>query len=129
MFQLSQRKIILLSLIVCLLGASVLQTSACFAASAQATSASTSSINPKVLSLALKAHHKAHRMGVARKPLLTIIDYSLPSTKPRLWVMDVATTENYLSHLMSLMVKTQARIWHNIFQTNPAVCNPVLACL
>lgn len=64
--------------------------------------ANTRGINPQVLSLALKAHQKAQRMGVARKPLLTIIDYSLPSTKPRLWVMDVATKKiiyhTYVAH-------------------------------
>lgn len=46
------------------------------------------SINPKVLELALKAHSKAHSLGLAKKQLITIIDYSLPSTKPRLWVFD-----------------------------------------
>ncbi|MFI4938509.1 MAG: murein L,D-transpeptidase catalytic domain family protein [Candidatus Berkiellales bacterium] len=47
-------------------------------------------INPRVLELALAAQQKAQAMGVTSKPILTIIDYSLPATKPRLWVVDVA---------------------------------------
>uniref|UniRef100_A0A0Q9YJ92 L,D-transpeptidase catalytic domain n=1 Tax=Candidatus Berkiella aquae TaxID=295108 RepID=A0A0Q9YJ92_9GAMM len=46
-------------------------------------------INPKVLNLALKAHRKAHTMGIPRKQFLTVIDYSLPSTSRRLWVLDM----------------------------------------
>lgn len=47
------------------------------------------SLNPRVLKLALKAHQKAHSMGLAQKSLMTIIDYSLPSTQRRLWVVDM----------------------------------------
>lgn len=47
-------------------------------------------INPRVLELAIKAQQKALNMGIAQKPTLTIIDYSLPSTQKRLWVVDVA---------------------------------------
>ncbi len=45
--------------------------------------------SPKVLQLALKAYNNAAKSGVAQKSLITIIDYSLPSTQRRLWVMDV----------------------------------------
>lgn len=47
-------------------------------------------IDPHVLALALKARHKAQAMGVTQKSLMTIIDYSLPSTQRRMWVVDVA---------------------------------------
>jgi len=47
-------------------------------------------INPQVLQLALKAQNKAQSMGLSQKTLMTIIDYSLPSTQPRLWVVDMA---------------------------------------
>jgi hypothetical protein len=43
----------------------------------------------KVLQLALKAYNKAVHSGVSKKNLITIIDYSLPSTQRRLWVLDL----------------------------------------
>lgn len=96
MFRITSHKMLSLGLLLCVISAIALKTTASFAANASlvTTSVSTNSINPKVLSLALKAHRKVHSMGAARnKQLLTIIDYSLPSTKPRLWVMDVATNK------------------------------------
>ena len=47
-------------------------------------------VNPHVYQLAMKAYSRAKQKGVAKKPVVTIIDYSLPSTKPRLWVIDMA---------------------------------------
>ena len=45
---------------------------------------------PEVLAAALDAVSAARSRGVsARSDLLTVIDYSLPSTEPRLWVLDV----------------------------------------
>lgn len=47
-------------------------------------------LSPKVLRAAFNAVSGAHDRGVAgRKDLLTVIDYSLPSTQPRLWVLDL----------------------------------------
>lgn len=49
-------------------------------------------IDPSVLKLALQATACATRQGVVERPsTLTVIDYSRPSTKPRLWVVDLAT--------------------------------------
>lgn len=46
---------------------------------------------PQVLDLALAAVEWAREHGVAARPdVLTVIDYSLPSTTPRLWVLDLA---------------------------------------
>ena len=43
-----------------------------------------------VLKAAMSAYSKALKQGaVAREGLLTIIDYTLPSTEPRLWVVDL----------------------------------------
>jgi len=47
--------------------------------------------NPKVLSLATRAADCARRQGLLDGfNHLAVIDYSLPSTKPRLWVFDVS---------------------------------------
>jgi len=47
-------------------------------------------LSPKVLARALDAVDAARAVGFSgRDDLLTVIDYSLPSTKPRLWVLDL----------------------------------------
>lgn len=47
-------------------------------------------LSPQVLSMALDAVSCAKANGTAgRDDLLTVIDYSLPSTEPRLWVLDL----------------------------------------
>jgi hypothetical protein len=48
-------------------------------------------LSPRALAAALDAVTRARARGVAgRDGLLTLIDYSLPSTSPRLWVLDLA---------------------------------------
>jgi len=48
-------------------------------------------LSPQVLASALDAVACAKARGVSgRDDLLTVIDYSLPSTQPRLWVLDLA---------------------------------------
>jgi hypothetical protein len=48
-------------------------------------------MSPRALAMALDAVACARSRGVAgRGDLLTVIDYSLPSTAPRLWVLDLA---------------------------------------
>jgi len=55
-------------------------------------SSTAETIDPNVLKLALQATACATQQGVVTRPqTLTVIDYSLPSTKPRLWVLDLAT--------------------------------------
>ncbi len=47
------------------------------------------SLKTKVLNLAVKAYNHANEKGQVKKPYLTVIDYSLPSSKQRMWVFDV----------------------------------------
>lgn len=48
-------------------------------------------MSPRALAMALDAVACARSRGIAgRGDLLTLIDYSLPSTAPRLWVLDLA---------------------------------------
>lgn len=46
-------------------------------------------LNKQVLKLALTAYTNANKRGAVKKPVLTVIDYSLPSNKQRMWVFDV----------------------------------------
>jgi hypothetical protein len=55
-----------------------------------------------VLRLALTARDGACTRGLARRAdLLTVIDYSLPSTAKRLWVFDVASGEVLFNELVA----------------------------
>jgi hypothetical protein len=59
-------------------------------------------LSPEVLASALDAVSCARSRGVnGRDDLLTIIDYSLPSTKPRLWVLDLERGEVLFHELVA----------------------------
>jgi hypothetical protein len=46
-------------------------------------------LRPEALRPALRAHARASAAGLTTSPLLTVIDYALPSRVPRLWVLDL----------------------------------------
>jgi hypothetical protein len=48
-----------------------------------------SGLDTKVLDLALQAASRAQAKGFGKKKILAVIDYSLPSTKKRLWIFDL----------------------------------------
>ena len=87
----------LLSLItVAILTSNMTSGSAIFAKSAfdlntevQHLSYKAPALNKKVLKLALAAYQKASVKGAVKKQILTVIDYSLPSSKQRMWIFDV----------------------------------------
>ena len=58
-------------------------------ATARMLSAQSKALDPDVLKLGLKAYINARQHGLAQKELLTIIDYSKPSTENRFWVVDL----------------------------------------
>lgn len=46
-------------------------------------------LNPHVLELALKAYEKVRESGHDQQQVLTIVDYTKPSTEPRMWVINL----------------------------------------
>jgi hypothetical protein len=46
-------------------------------------------LSARTLALALRAYERARTWGVVQRPILSIIDYALPSTAERLWVLDL----------------------------------------
>jgi hypothetical protein len=55
----------------------------------------------EVLDLALRAYSCGRARGEFSQPLLTIIDYSLPSTSKRLWVIDLAARRVLFNELVA----------------------------
>jgi hypothetical protein len=59
-------------------------------------------LKPDVLKLALQAERTAASKGLVQRPnLLTVIDYSLPSTQPRLFVFDLAAKKLLFRELVA----------------------------
>jgi hypothetical protein len=52
-------------------------------------SAAAPGLDLAALALGLRAHAAATRAGRARRPVLAVIDYALPSSARRLWVLDL----------------------------------------
>ncbi len=55
----------------------------------EAIHAQAGNLNTQILKMALKAYIKAHNKLGRNKEILTIIDYSKPSTERRMWVIDL----------------------------------------
>lgn len=57
--------------------------------------------SPKVLELAKSAYQCAVKTGKAKPKTLTVIDYSLPSTQKRMWVLDMENNKTLYHTLVS----------------------------
>lgn len=55
----------------------------------------------EVLRLSLDAYRCGRERGHFDSPFLAVIDYSLPSTRPRMWVIDVRTREIVFEELVA----------------------------
>lgn len=62
-------------------------------------------ISEEVWRHALAAHARATEQGLTTSPRLAIIDYSLPSTERRLWIVDIETSQllmhEYVAHAVN----------------------------
>jgi len=74
--------------------------------------------NPKVISLALSALDCALSQGMSPAHNLTVIDYSLASTKPRLWVFDLVTGKLLFQELVAHGLNTGANFARNFSNTD-----------
>jgi hypothetical protein len=63
---------------------------------------------------ALAAHDRAARRGLTSRPLLAVIDYSLPSTERRLWVVNLETGE-VLAHEYVAHAVASGGVWATAF--------------
>jgi hypothetical protein len=63
-------------------------------------------LNHQVLRMALEASDCAEDRDLADTSILTVIDYSLPSTEPRLWVLDLDSRQLLFHELVSHGVNT-----------------------
>jgi len=68
---------------------STLKTKDWLAQEVKLINAQADNLNPEVLKLGLIAFLNAHQKGFDNKQLLTIVDYSKPSSERRLWVIDL----------------------------------------
>jgi hypothetical protein len=58
-------------------------------------------LSQRTLDWALRAYARARERGEVERPLVSIIDYSLPSTEKRLWVLDLERGEVLFHELVA----------------------------
>ncbi|MCE3251950.1 MAG: hypothetical protein K0Q67_960 [Cellvibrio sp.] len=73
--------------------------------------------NPQVIGLALSALDCALTQGMSPARNLTVIDYSLVSTKPRLWVFDLVTGKLLFQELVAHGMNTGKNFARNFSNT------------
>ena len=75
-------------------------------------------LNPKVLDLALVAFDKLKQSGKIKKPYITLIDYSLPSSEKRLWLIDL-NSKKVLLHTWVSHGSKSGENYTKYFSNNP----------
>jgi hypothetical protein len=69
---------------------------------ARILAASTNNLKPNLVNLAIKTFNRAKKHGIIiKKPIITVIDYSLPSTTNRLWVLDLEKNQVLYTSLVA----------------------------
>jgi hypothetical protein len=84
----------------------------------QKESDNNSNVNPHVMSLALKAYNNALQRGFIKQKVLTIIDYSLPSSVKRMWVLDILS-KKVLYHTLVAHGKHTGGLFAKHFSDKP----------
>lgn len=64
-------------------------------------SSETKNLDPNVVKLGLIAYDNAIKKGLTQQEVLTIVDYSKPSTEPRLWVLNLKTHQVMFNELVA----------------------------
>ncbi|MBA2655156.1 MAG: murein L,D-transpeptidase catalytic domain family protein [Gammaproteobacteria bacterium] len=75
-------------------------------------------VNPRVWNLALKAYNNAMQKGYIKQKVVTIIDYSLPSSVKRMWVVDVGN-KKVLYHTLVAHGKFTGGLFAKHFSNKP----------
>lgn len=75
-------------------------------------------VNPHVWDLATKAFHKATQKGYIKQKVMTIIDYSMPSSKKRMWVVDMYS-KKVLYHTLVAHGKHTGGLFATRFSDSP----------
>jgi len=90
-----------------------------FAAPRPAAAGSLEAPRSEVLSLARRAYDCAAARGEIRRPLLVVIDYSLPSTERRLWLIE-PTTGRILRHELVAHGRESGLVFAERFSNRPS---------
>lgn len=70
-------------------------------AQAKTLASQAKNLHPDVVKLALIAYYKARREGYDHQGILSVIDYSKPSTQRRFWVFDLKTNQLVFKELVA----------------------------
>lgn len=75
-------------------------------------------LNSHTINLALRAYENAKREGYSHSPILTIVDYTLPSNQKRLWVFNLNTQQLLFYTYVSQGIHTGIK-WAHYFSNQP----------